>query len=258
MLSNPFSEEAAQRYINEFTTWPHNFPPHQIVYAGFRANPWPGYPDNAECHFCGLECYYWTEDRDPLHEHLRDNNPCPHAIRLQAKAIAKEEAIKQIAIAKELTEEERKSNTQDLIARHDDPSACDLHHGEEARLLHFFQDRKPLSTWQLSSPRSKGMPVDMALGRTLTPGGPLTDVHDTKLLRAITEAVGEGGIMNGWQIHAISQSTSSDWTATPKVNVLVVKKKAVKEDNTVASKSETISEWIPTPESSVVDGSARQ
>ncbi|KAL8684488.1 MAG: hypothetical protein Q9224_006320, partial [Gallowayella concinna] len=74
MLPNPFSEEEAQRYINEFTTWPHDFTPHQIVYAGFRAEPRLRYPDNVTCDTCGTEIWNWTADLDPLDEHLSYDN----------------------------------------------------------------------------------------------------------------------------------------------------------------------------------------
>ncbi|KAL8798466.1 MAG: hypothetical protein Q9182_006646 [Xanthomendoza sp. 2 TL-2023] len=293
MLPNPFSDEEAQRYINEFKTWPHAFTPHQIVYAGFRAHPRPGYSDNTRCHFCGLEFYHWTEDDDALYEHLRKEITCSHAIRLQARTIAKEEAMKQLAMiakqdeedkARKLMEEAIKSNKQDLVAPHHDPSECDLHHYEEARLLHFFQDRTKPFAWHLSSPHRKGMPVDMALGHTLTQRAKLTDIHNTKLLQAITEVVGEGGIMEGWQIHAISERISSVRAPNFKANVLVVKKKvvedkdaaekkdaveeedaveedavekkdAVEAEDAVASRSETISDWSPTPDSSVLDES---
>ncbi|KAL8683262.1 MAG: hypothetical protein Q9186_000764 [Xanthomendoza sp. 1 TL-2023] len=259
MLPNPFSEEEAQRYINEFTTWPHDFTPHQIVYAGFRANPWPAFPDNVSCDTCGTEIWNWTANLDPLDEHLSYNNSCQHAIQIQAKAIAKEEAMKQIAIAKQNEAKlmEEQANKKDLALH--DAFECDLRLRDisEARLLHFFHnsteqstwDGTKHSTWQLSNPHSKGMAVDMALGQTLTQGAKMTDTHDTKLLQAITEVVGEGGIMNG----------CDNWTIASRVNVLVVKKKVQEvQDNGFQSQSQaTTSEWIiATPKSSVVGSSS--
>ncbi|KAL8943587.1 MAG: hypothetical protein Q9216_000952 [Gyalolechia sp. 2 TL-2023] len=70
----------------------------------------------------------------------------------------------------------------------------------EARLLHFSSS--PVSAtnkWHLSHPSRKGMPIDMA---TLS-AEPIESLAHKKtyrvgILEAVTDVVGEGGVMEGW------------------------------------------------------------
>ena len=68
---------------------------------------------------------------------------------------------------------------------------------KEARLLHFSR-KDDTQTFQLSQPSRKGVLVDMPLQQTLTESKVLTETYETGLMGAITEVLGEGGILNGW------------------------------------------------------------
>ncbi|KAI4240803.1 MAG: hypothetical protein L6R40_004917 [Gallowayella cf. fulva] len=118
---------------------------------------------------------------------------------------------------------------------------------KEARLLHFWRNDKatPPTAFQLSNPGSKGMPVDIPLQQTFTEAKVLTESYETGLLEAITAVVGEGGIMDGWDVYAIGKC-KANWDGVRNVNVLVVREKAqVAKDNWSQFDSEA------TPDSSV-------
>ncbi len=68
---------------------------------------------------------------------------------------------------------------------------------KEARLLHFSR-KDDAHAFQLSQPSRKGVLVDMPLQQTLTETKVLTETYETGLMGAITEVLGEGGILNGW------------------------------------------------------------
>ncbi|KAL8846115.1 MAG: hypothetical protein Q9221_008771 [Calogaya cf. arnoldii] len=121
---------------------------------------------------------------------------------------------------------------------------------KEARLLHF--SRKDEEPFELSSPARKGLPVHVPLQENFKESKILSDQYETGLLKAITEVVGEGGIMDGWQVNAISKCYKN-WDGVKNVNVIVVREK-VGEDG-LPWKSQATSEWVPTPDSSVVHDS---
>ncbi|KAI4235695.1 MAG: hypothetical protein LQ349_002969 [Xanthoria aureola] len=104
---------------------------------------------------------------------------------------------------------------------------------KEARLLHFSRtDKSPTDPFfKLSHPTAKGFPIDIPLERTYTEAKMLSEQYESGLMEAITEIVGEGGVMDGWFVN---------WDGVRNVNVIVVR--------------ETVEgEWIPTPCSSVAD-----
>ncbi|KAL8752382.1 MAG: hypothetical protein Q9199_005779 [Rusavskia elegans] len=111
----------------------------------------------------------------------------------------------------------------------------------EARLLHFSRFDRPTDHFKLSNPTKKGLPIDIPLERTFTEAKILSDQYESGLLEAITEVVGEGGIMDGW----------FNWDGVKNVNVIVVKEKV--EDDGLPWKSGATGEWVPTPRSSVED-----
>ena len=71
---------------------------------------------------------------------------------------------------------------------------------KEARLLHFSRSDKPPTnlSFHLSHPTSKGLPIDIPLERTYTETKILSEQYESGLMEAITEIVGEGGVMDGW------------------------------------------------------------
>lgn len=71
---------------------------------------------------------------------------------------------------------------------------------KEARLLHFSRtDKSPTDPFfKLSHPTAKGFPIDIPLERTYTEAKMLSEQYESGLMEAITEIVGEGGVMDGW------------------------------------------------------------
>lgn len=74
----------------------------------------------------------------------------------------------------------------------------------EARLLHFSRFDRPTDHFKLSNLTKKGLPIDIPLERTFTEAKILSDQYESGLLEAITEVVGEGGIMDGWFVQISS------------------------------------------------------
>lgn len=133
---------------------------------------------------------------------------------------------------------------------------------KEARLLHFSRsDKNPTDlSFNLSHPTSKGFPIDIPLQGTYTETKILSEQYESGLMEAITEIVGEGGIMDGWFVsipplvnHLVSNITGIDrrvyaigkchknWDGGKNVNVIVVRE-TVEGEN-----------WSPTPCSSLAD-----
>ncbi|KAL8950892.1 MAG: hypothetical protein Q9222_003088 [Ikaeria aurantiellina] len=82
----------------------------------------------------------------------------------------------------------------------------------ETRLLHFFSI-PPSNHWHLTAPASKGIPVAAGTAIAapdlvnLTYGAWL---YENGLVAAVTEAVGEGGVMSGWKVHSVGESYYTD------------------------------------------------
>ena len=72
---------------------------------------------------------------------------------------------------------------------------------KETRLLHFSRKDIPCDQFKLSTPARKGLPISIPLQQTFTEAKILSDQYESGLLEAITELVGEGGIMDGWFVH---------------------------------------------------------
>ncbi|KAL8907324.1 MAG: hypothetical protein Q9171_005897 [Xanthocarpia ochracea] len=124
---------------------------------------------------------------------------------------------------------------------------------KEARLLHFSR-KDDAHTFQFSQPTRKGVLVDMPLQQHLTEAKVLTESYETGLLEAITEVLGEGGILNGWQLYGIGKC-NKNWDGVKNVNVIIVREKVEEaKDDGFRLKRETTSEWVHTPESSVISG----
>ncbi|KAL8770603.1 MAG: hypothetical protein Q9209_003671 [Squamulea sp. 1 TL-2023] len=254
MLSNPFSEEDAQRYLDEFTSWPHTFSPLELVYAGFRSAANTTSPDNVICYGCKLEIGDWSEENDPLSAHLEDSADCPIALAIEKNQEDTEEEIKQHTLAlitkqKKIREENAK-NALAIISQQTGLPSIE----KEARLLQFYRgkhDKGKDGAWELSNVGGKGMPVDAPLQQTSTESTILTETYDADLMAAIAEALGEGGHMDGWVVNSISEveTEGMGYKERLKVNVLVVKGKI-----NVAKNHEAIGEWIPTPGTSVTEG----
>ncbi|KAL8919950.1 MAG: hypothetical protein Q9208_006518 [Pyrenodesmia sp. 3 TL-2023] len=115
---------------------------------------------------------------------------------------------------------------------------------KEARLLHFSarprgQCLKP-GAWHLSCPASKGMPIkiDHQPNAVETFGGKM--VYVPGILEAITELIGEGGSMYGWQLYSIG----AKYEAPPGVmNAVAI---VVREEGTRSD----VEQWLDTPSSS--------
>ena len=73
---------------------------------------------------------------------------------------------------------------------------------KETRLLHFSRKDVPCDQFKLSTPAKKGLPISIPLQQSFTEAKILSDQYESGLLEAITEVVGEGGIMDGWFVHA--------------------------------------------------------
>ncbi|KAL8781564.1 MAG: hypothetical protein Q9213_005950 [Squamulea squamosa] len=185
MLSKPFSEEDAQGYLDEFTSWPHKFSPIQLVYAGFRSAASTSTPDNVICYGCQLELDDWSDDDTPLYAHLEDSPDCPIALEIQQYQEDTEEEIKEHTLAlitkqKEVRQQNAKNALAEISQQMTVPSI-----EKEARLLQFYRGKD-------------GMPVDAPLQQTSTESTILTETYDAGLMAAIAEALGEGGNMDGW------------------------------------------------------------
>ncbi|KAI4171750.1 MAG: hypothetical protein LQ343_004001 [Gyalolechia ehrenbergii] len=97
----------------------------------------------------------------------------------------------------------------------------------EARLLHFSSS--PVSAtnkWHLSHPGRKGMPIDAA---TLS-AEPVESLAHKKtyrvgILEAVTDVVGEGGVMEGWKVQSIGQGYKDALEAQNAVVIVVREEK---------------------------------
>ncbi|KAI4273866.1 MAG: hypothetical protein LQ337_004333 [Flavoplaca oasis] len=117
MLPNPFSEEDADRHIAEFKSWPHKFPPNQLVYAGFRSALTAHYPDTAICYACSLVLQSWKAADQPLSLHLSTSPACPIALEIQQSKTEIEEKIKQDTLAQIIKQREiRRENAAIALA----------------------------------------------------------------------------------------------------------------------------------------------
>ncbi|KAL9025859.1 MAG: hypothetical protein Q9196_005388 [Gyalolechia fulgens] len=99
----------------------------------------------------------------------------------------------------------------------------------EARLLHFSSPRVSAThKWHLSHPDRRGMPIDMA---TLA-AEPVESLAHQKtyrvgILEAVTDVVGEGGLMEGWKVQSIGQGYK-DALDTQNAVVMVVREEGKK------------------------------
>ncbi|KAI4226535.1 MAG: hypothetical protein L6R36_003076 [Xanthoria steineri] len=162
MLPNPFSEEDAQRYIAEFKSWPHEFPPDQLVYAGFRSEATPSAADRVTCYGCNLELSRWRHTDNALEEHLKRSPACPIVLKIQQSKLERAEEIKQTTLAQlDRQMEIRRQSAKNALAE-SLQQECLPHVGnteplkmmKEARLLHFYRDKgngMGSSQWYLSN-----------------------------------------------------------------------------------------------------------
>ncbi|KAL8844913.1 MAG: hypothetical protein Q9176_000585 [Flavoplaca citrina] len=165
MLPNPFSEEDAHRYIAELKSWPHNFPPDQLIYAGFRSAPTAQYTDTAICYACSLVLQSQKEMDHPLSVHLSMIPACPIAWEIQQSKTEIEEKIKQDTLAQIIKQREiRQENAGNALAlplqQRSKPSAerSLLLESKEGRLLHFHRKKKS-GLWRLGNVVGQGMPL---------------------------------------------------------------------------------------------------
>lgn len=75
---------------------------------------------------------------------------------------------------------------------------------KEIRLLHFSRKDMPCDHFKLTTPARKGLPINIPLQQTFTEAKILSDQYEGGLLEAITELVGEGGLMDGWFVHVFT------------------------------------------------------
>ncbi|KAL8894298.1 MAG: hypothetical protein Q9192_004439 [Flavoplaca navasiana] len=119
---------------------------------------------------------------------------------------------------------------------------------KETRLLHFSRKDVPCDQFKLSTPAKKGLPINIPLQQSFTEAKILSDQYESGLLEAITEVVGEGGTMDGWQVYAIGKC-HKNWDGMKNVNVIIVRERL--EDDGLGWKGEPSSQWTPSP--SVMD-----
>ncbi|KAL8894297.1 MAG: hypothetical protein Q9192_004438 [Flavoplaca navasiana] len=206
MLPNPFSEEDAHRYIAEFKSWPHNFPPDQLVYPGFRSAPTAQYPDTARCYACSLVLQSRKDMDQPLSVHLSMIPACPIAREIQQSKTKIEEKIKQDTLAQIIKQREiRQENAGNALAlplqqRYKPSVERSLQlESKEGRLLHFNRKMKS-GLWHISNVAGQGMPL---CTEAVTACDILTYGFPNGLSAAITDVLREGGSMNGWFVQAI-------------------------------------------------------
>lgn len=207
MLPNPFSEEDAQRYIAEFKSWPHEFPPDQLVYAGFRSAATPSSADKVNCYGCSAFVEQWHDPSKALQEHLRQTPACPIALEIKQSRLEIEAEIRQITLAQLVKQRDirRKSALKILAAPQQQallPSIENSHSVEtkDTYLLQLYRNRATLlasSPWHFS-------------GMHLLPVSPLIPALDiavynfpSGLLEAIEEVLGEE-FMDGWFVRPVS------------------------------------------------------
>lgn len=211
MLPNPFSEEDAQRYIAEFKSWPHEFPPDQLVYAGFRSAATPLDADLVTCYGCNLNMREWRQDYNTLEEHLKQRPACPIALKIQQSKWERDEEIKQTTLDQLDRQMEIRRHSAKNTRAGPLQEACPPHVGntqplempQEAYLLQFHRDKGKgigSSQWYLSSYATKVMPLFIG-----TPSASKTWAYASApgLCEAIMAVLGKGGIMNGWFVYTV-------------------------------------------------------
>ncbi|KAI4235694.1 MAG: hypothetical protein LQ349_002968 [Xanthoria aureola] len=262
MLPNPFSEEDAQRYIAEFTSWPHKFPPDQLVYAGFRSAATPSVADRVTCHGCNLTLdSFWTIS-NPLKAHLEKRRPCPIALAIQRRGLEIEEDAEQKAkdiiqttLAQLAQQSEiHRGNVQARLSQQQTslPSTKKSTPLEtkEARLLQFYRhngQKKESNPWYLGNNTPKGMPQCTEASTRVS------SAIDPKLLQAITAVMEKPDITNRCRVlYDVDKVVSVG--GVQYVIGLVVKMNTGTKGDEMQVESETTSEGILTPGTSVVDG----
>ncbi|KAL8905771.1 MAG: hypothetical protein Q9207_002440 [Kuettlingeria erythrocarpa] len=122
---------------------------------------------------------------------------------------------------------------------------------KEARLLHFYTNLPKGGMWRLSSPASKGMPIeiDFQPKGVDTFAGKMT--YHSGILEAITEVVGEGGCMYGWQVYSIGTKYEM---VSGVMNAIVIVVREKGEGNDFRRKIAAAGGYIDTPGSSVTMG----
>lgn len=217
MLPNPFSEEDAQRYIAEFKSWPHEFPPDQLVYAGFRSEATPSAADRVTCYGCNLELSRWRHTDNALEEHLKRSPACPIVLKIQQSKLERAEEIKQTTLAQlDRQMEIRRQSAKNALAE-SLQQECLPHVGnteplkmmKEARLLHFYRDKgngMGSSQWYLSN-YNYGTQVLPSGISTSSLSMPWAYASAIGLSKAIMAVLGERG-MNGWFVYTVFVSGS--------------------------------------------------
>ena len=203
MLPNPFSEEDAHRYIAEFKSWPHNFPPDQLVYAGFRSAATTPSSDMVKCYGCTLTMNRWHDTSLPLELHLQHRPSCPIASIIQEHKTVIDDEIKNDTLAQLNKQFEfRRQNAMKALTvskqRASLPLVQESHPLMEAYRLHFYWDYRQnpqTNIWHLSSFASRlWLPTEASTSRD--------NIGVDDLSEAIMEVLGEEGIMSGWCVLA--------------------------------------------------------
>ncbi|CAO1597858.1 hypothetical protein XANCAGTX0491_001649 [Xanthoria calcicola] len=244
MLPNPFSEEDDQ-----------------LVYAGFRSAATPSVADRVTCHGCNLTLdSFWTIS-NPLKAHLEKRRPCPIALAIQQRGLEIEEDAEQKAkdiiqttLAQLAQQSEiHRGNVQARLSQQQTslPSTKKSTPLEtkEARLLQFYRhngQKKESNPWYLGNNTPKGMPQCTEASTRVS------SAIDPKLLQAITAVMEKPDITNRWVLYDVDKVVSVG--GVQYVIGLVVKMNTGTKGDEMQVESETTSEGILTPGTSVVDG----
>ncbi|KAI4240802.1 MAG: hypothetical protein L6R40_004916 [Gallowayella cf. fulva] len=81
---------------------------------------------------------------------------------------------------------------------------------KEARILHFYRGPNIFDEWHLSMPELKGLPANIESEAADVHSLIASRAYKRGAFQAIAVALGEGGCMYGWQIHAIGEHYEDD------------------------------------------------